>query len=270
METKTNIADQTSPEQIVFDRQIGKIHYLLDTQASRIHRRHTGDFSEAERQAFMQQVGLASRGQGPATIVPGDETAVELGHPSSASLNTVLWTYNQELIDAGMIHVLGPDLPDAVGQKLDYAQIVMLAIEQDAQINPFSLESNQYLSNRLPGYMVRLVPGRLWARISHQAISQGMDFRRLGQALIAAYMEDTKIVKAAEIVFVTSSADDVNSFKTIAAEARIIAGKNKKLVLVRDGEYECTDLDCDDCDEQEVCDDIRDILIIRRKSKPDK
>ena len=55
----------------------------------------------------------------------------------------------------------------------------------------------------------------------------------------------------------------------MASESKILLGKNKKLVLVGDGEYECTDLDCDDCDEQETCDDVRDIVILRRKRKKD-
>ena len=72
-------------------------------------------------------------------------------------------------------------------------------------------------------------------------------------------------VEAVEVVFVTSSEADVEALGPIAAEAKILAGRHKKLVLSPDGEVECTDLDCEDCDEQPVCDALRDVVVRRRR-----
>ncbi|MBW2527774.1 MAG: hypothetical protein JRI23_26575 [Deltaproteobacteria bacterium] len=46
-----------------------------------------------------------------------------------------------------------------------------------------------------------------------------------------------------------------------------MAGHHKKLSLGVDGELECSDLDCDSCDEQEVCDSLRDVIIKRRRRR---
>ncbi len=148
---------------------------------------------------------------------------------------------------------------------MDFAQIVMLEFEDDAQVDTFSLESTQYLSNRLPGYMVRMVPNRLWARISHEAIEKGLDFAALGRALIGAYLQDFEFVKAVEVVFITSGKEDVEKFRILSAESKVISSRNKKLELVGDGEYECIDFDCNHCDEQPVCDEIREMVSIRKK-----
>jgi hypothetical protein len=155
------------------------------------------------------------------------------------------------------------------GRKKVHAQVILIALGNPDNVDPFLLESTQYLSNRLPGFMVRTLPGRLWARISRDAIKSGMDFARLGGALIAAYRDDFPQISAVEVVFITIDENHVRALEPVAADAHIIMGKNKKLVLVGNGEYECSDLNCDDCEEQETCDEIRDIVILRRKRKKD-
>ena len=91
-----------------------------------------------------------------------------------------------------------------------------------------------------------------------------MTLKTVGSALIAAYTDDFQVIEGAEVVFVTSSSDDVNALSQISTEVNILAGRHKKLALGVDGEVECQDLNCDTCDEQPVCDSLRDIVIKRR------
>ncbi len=248
-----------------FDKQIKRVKNILGEWGNGVMRLHPPFNNRAELESFKQNIGLAQRQGGRPIIVPAEETAVELGHPRDASINLVLWTHNPELVEDKAIHLCGPDLDKAAGARLPYAQFILLALRDNFEADPFSLESAQFLSNRLPGYMVRIVPGRLWARVSKEALSNGLNFSTLGGALIAAYYDEFPGVEKTEVIFVTAGNDKVMNFSSVAAEARIITGANKKLTLVGEGEYECKDLDCDDCDEKELCDDIRDIVILRRK-----
>ncbi len=248
-----------------FDKQIKRVKSILEELGEGVRRLRAPFDTRAELEGFKQKVGLSQRQGGKPTIVMAEDTAVELGHPRDASVNLVLWTYNPDLVEDKVIHLCGPDLDKANGTRLPYAQLILLALRENFDADPFSLESTQFLSNRLPGYMVRMVPGRLWARVSRQALSDGLNFSILGGALIAAYYDDFPGVEKVEVAFVTAGNEKVTNFSSVAAEAKIITGHNKKLTLIGDGEYECNDLNCDDCDEKEVCDDIREIVILRRK-----
>lgn len=250
-----------------FDKQIKRLRTIVNEWGKEVKVYRAPFVDDEGRRAFMRRVEMGPRRGGRASIVPTEDCAVELGPPSRANVNMVLWTTDLSLVRDGEIRLLGDDMPKGNFASLPYAQVVVLGLKQLEDIDPFMLESTQFLSNRLKGFMVRTIPGRLWARVSKEAVAQGMDFARLGCALICAYREDFPLVCAVEVLFVTRSDEDVKALEPLSAEARIIMGKNKKLVLVGDGEYECTDLNCDDCEEQEVCDEVRDIVILRRRRK---
>jgi len=163
---------------------------------------------------------------------------------------------------------VGPDF-DALEQaeRRSFAQVVLVELAPGELPDPFELDSAQYLTNRLPGYMVRSVPGRLWARVSRRGRQQELGLQTIGQALIAAYVDDFSEVRGAEVVFVTASRAEVEALAPIAHEARILSGQHKKLALGADGEVECADLDCESCDERPLCDSLRDVVIQRRKMR---
>ena len=209
-----------------------------------------------------ERTGLVLTGRGAAEVILRGDTAVELGHPSVASRAAVLTTVAREL-EHGRIHRIGPDL--GVSPPRPFGQVVILRLREGIPVDPFDLENAAYLTNRLPGYMVRSVPGRLWVRVSHRALRRGLRLEVVGQALCAVYRARFEAVRAVEVVFVTSSDEDVLALSPLVAEAAVLSGRHKKLSLTADGEAECVDLDCERCDEKPVCDDLKDIAIKRRR-----
>jgi hypothetical protein len=251
---------------VEFDAQIKRVRELVTSGADQVRLFHAPFNDEEQRQSFDRHIGLSPRGGGRPSIVFADDCAVELGAPQQSSINLVLWTHDRSLVNDGEIRLIGPDMATGAGVSWPYAQVILLAWEGDNEIDPFALESTQLLSNRLPGFMVRAVPSRLWVRISHEAIKGGLCFHRLGGALISAYRQDYPAVRGVEVLFVTAGAR-VTDLEPVNAEARILMGKNMKLVLVGDGTYECTELNCDACEEKATCDAVRDIVILRRGSE---
>lgn len=251
---------------VEFDAQIKRVRQLVTSCAemSRLFRAPFDD--EEQRQRFDRNIGLAPRSGGRPAIVFADDCAVELGAPQQSSINLVLCTRDSSLVNDGEIRLIGPDMTAGAGVSWPYAQVILLSWEGDSELDPFALERTQLLSNRLPGFMVRAVPSRLWVRISREAIRGGLCFNRLGGALISAYRQDYPALRGVEVLFVTEEAR-VADLETVSAEARILMGKNMKLVLVGDGTYECTELDCDSCEEKATCDAVRDIVILRRGGK---
>ena len=212
--------------------------------------------------------GFSERRKGRPEVVLGEDVALELGHPSTASQVVVLLCHQPDLVRNGRISIVGPELEEMKsGGRHPFAQVVMLKVAPGQTPDPFEIDNTQYLMHRLPGYMVRSVPGRLWVRISKTGQAAGLTLETVGSALVAAYTHDFEEVEGAEVVFVTSSVSDVEALSLVSTEANILAGRHKKLALGVDGEVECQELNCETCDEQEVCDSLRDIVIKRRKKR---
>jgi hypothetical protein len=217
-------------------------------------------------QGFARRTGFAPRRRGRPEVVLGSDVAVELGHPSTASQSILLTTMVPGLVQPGRASLLGPDFERlTIAERRPFAQVVMLALKAGSAPDPFDLDSAQFLINRLPGYMVRAMPGRLWVRVSKAGRARGITLRTVAEALMAAFAGDFEEVEGVEIFFVTSSVADVEAFAPLALEASVISGRHKKLVLSPDGDLGCRELSCETCEEKPVCDDLREIVRERRR-----
>lgn len=214
--------------------------------------------------AVARAMGLLPKGRGKPEVVLAGDVAVELGAPSTASRAAVLMTKRADHICAGAVHRYGPEL-DAVarGSKLPFGQVIVVQVSPEVWPDPFALDNGQYLTHRLPGYMARSIPGRLWVRVSKSASARGLSLQSVGAALIATYLELEGVI-GVEVVFATRGAF-VDSLAPLCLEADVVAGRHRKLVLSEDGDLDCAELSCDECDEQPVCDGLRDMLAQRNK-----
>jgi len=214
---------------------------------------------------------LSRRGEGSTSVVVGEEVGAELGRPDTPSYAMVLTTFDRDIVEDGSVRCVGPDLDRATPDRgLPFAQVVILALEKGASPDPWELEADQYLTNRVQGYMARTVPGRLWVRIGRDLIDRGFRLATLGSVLLASYKMDFPGIVGAEALLVTRDNERVRSMDSIFAEHRVISGRNKKLELAENGVYECLDLDCEECDEKPVCDALKDVTIRYRKGKRSK
>ncbi len=218
--------------------------------------------------ALTGEFGFAAKNQGKPEVILSEDVYAELGHPATASRAMVLTTYDPDLVEHGRISLVGPDLAAMKpGVRGPFAQVVMVALDRQHMPDPFDLENTQYLMHRLPGYMVRSVPGRLWVRVGKKQQAAGLNLHVVGSALAQAFSDDFDGVLKAEVVFITSNNEDVAALEQVAAEAKILSGQHKKLALGVDGSIECSELNCEECDEKPVCDNLRDVVVQRRKLK---
>lgn len=186
-------------------------------------------------------------------IILKEDTFVELGNPKTASAALVLWTENPELVRDGKVTIVGPDIPEAKG-NLPFAQIIIAQTRDLEPKNYRLLSRNQYNLN-LEGYMLRAVPQhqRVWSRVSREAVEKGFTLETLGRALMLSLKENLPRAEAVEVIFVTSSTEDVKELGTITKEAWRIATPVKSTPS-----YDCTN-----CENKEVCDEIWKMLHLR-------
>ena len=206
-------------------------------------------------------------------IILQEDAAVELGNPSAASCAFVLWTADCSLVRDGKITLVGPDIPESVGASLPFAQVLLVGGAGLREQYHLVFEQHYAISSQIEGYMVRLAPQqqRMWTRVGRNVVNKGFSFRTLGQAILAIYKTQLPAIEAVELVFITSSKKDVEGLEPIAAQVRKarIDALSSRFARQDDGSYECTSTytDCTDCPDQNTCDDIRDLIRLRRKKR---
>ena len=159
-----------------------------------------------------------------------------------------------DLVNDGKITLAGPDIQESSGKTLPIGQVLIVAGNGLSDEHYMELEQCQHISNRLPGYMIRFVPRRMWSRVSKMAAEKGFSFEVLGRNLMAVYKSTMPLVQAIEVIFITSSDSDVNELKGF------VEGENRKSIQIIKERYGCTStVDCDECPYQPICERIREM-----------
>jgi len=202
------------------------------------------------------------------SIILRAETYAELGKPSAGSSAFVMWTSEPSLVRDGRVTLVGPDIQEPASGALPLGQVLIVGGRKLGKQEQPLLEQRQYLSNLLEGYMVKSSPGRIWARVAKRAAARGFDFEMLGKALIAIYKTELPKIESAEVLFVTSGKQEIQQLEAIAAQVRLL-GKAFHRDALRERGHEIIDCamgtDCASCAVKPDCDDIRDIVKIRKR-----
>jgi len=209
-------------------------------------------------------------GKGPESpsIILKEHAHLELGHPSVGSCSAALATADTSLITKGRVSLLGPDIDETEKDQLPFAQIVLASCMGDAVQIASNMDRILHRAAQSRAYMIRSVPNLIWARVSKEGARSGFSLHRLGCRLIASLREECDAITGSEVFFVTSCREDVAALSGIVETARGRLRQFGTYNPMPDGTYECqTALDCDDCEEQTVCNSIRDIIKIRKGSR---
>lgn len=200
-------------------------------------------------------------------IILRRDTYAELGKPSAGSSACVMWTTDPSLVRDGRVTLAGPDIRQAGSQSLPLGQVLIVGGSRIGKQEQSALEQKQYLSNLLEGYMVKSSPGRIWTRVSKGAVAKGFDFEMLGRALIAIYKTQLPKIEAVEVLFITSGKREIKQLEVIAAQVRLLGKAFRRDALRAKGHelIDCTmGTDCSSCEVKPDCDDIRDVVKIRK------
>lgn len=202
-------------------------------------------------------------------IILQSETFVELGNPNAGSCAIIFHTDNPSLIRDGKITLIGPDIQESPSSSLPFGQVIMVGgrglCDEDYQ----TLSQSQYVSDQIEGYMIRSAPELIWSRVGKDIAKKGFCFETLGRALMAILKSQMRKVQSAEVIFVTSSKEDVQQLNDIAIQVKKIARDIREKTWKAKGYdiLECTlGWDCKSCADKPVCDNIRELLRVRKKT----
>jgi CO dehydrogenase/acetyl-CoA synthase beta subunit len=251
----------------IYDAYIPKIaEYVTDLQAKGRQVREFRCPSDVSQllQGLPVRVGP---GASPGIILRSD-TFAEIGNPEAGSTALLLWTDNPSLVSDGKITLIGPDIPESPDASLPFAQVLIVGGPGLSDKDHQTLEHTQFVADRIEGYMIRSVAQVIWSRVNKDAAARGFRFETLGRALMSIFKTDVPKVQAMEILFVTSGKDDLEPLGTMGAQVNKIF----KSMLREDWKargfnvYECASgYDCKACPDQPVCDDIKEVIKVRKK-----
>lgn len=210
-------------------------------------------------------------------IILKEDTRLELGHPLVGSCSATLVTFDVGLVEDNIITLVGPEINETCETMLPFAQIIIGCLDNKLVSAPSSertseIEKTSSLMDRVAhvqaqteGYMIRSVPNLIWARVSNEAFDSGFSVQTIGIRIIHALKKRCENIIKCQIFFITSSKVDVKEIDDIVETARAKLRKLEKFEKNINGEYECTkEQDCGICPEQVVCDNIRDVIKIRK------
>lgn len=230
----------------MFDEQLRQVHGLRDEWEA----------GGALRRLDPSGGDTWPHGSGP---VLQEETALELGNPSLASLSLLLWS-SAGTCENGRISLVGPDITEALEEKsVPFARVVLVDGEFDDEYESYRRIRNAVYDTKLSGLSILSRPSKstLWCRVGNDAVEKRFSLSHLGAALLDAVME-VDGVRGAEILFVTSSAADVKRLAPIASSAQRVVDAMMKM-------YEEQNFDCETCEYQDICDTVMDLRKMRSK-----
>ncbi|HEY9159513.1 MAG TPA: hypothetical protein VIS94_00300 [Desulfomonilia bacterium] len=197
---------------------------------------------------------------GSRNIVLKDDTGLELGSPEMDSVSCLLWTQDKSLVEDGRITVIGRDFPECKDESLPFGKVVIAGVEGFNEDNAYERHKDMDFLRYdldLKGFMLRAASQfmREWCRISRDALQKGFSALILGSALMRLFRAQP-FVKSVEVIYLTSSTEDILRLREITTPAEmIIAAMNKMAVEM--------DFECDSCDYRTVCDDATQLKSMR-------
>jgi len=205
-------------------------------------------------------------------FVLNEDTAVELGGPRTTCTSFVMWTQDPGLLVDARVTLIGPDIPhlfESSRSPAAFGQAILIAGPLDSSGLQLQVEREQHTATGVPGYMARGTGTRIWSRVSREACNSGFSLGLLGLRMIS-HIRRVPSLKAVEIVFVTSCRQDVEELQRIGEQVTKLSHDLRRHRLRRadDGVYECqSDASCTACPDSEVCAEIRQILVIRKRTE---
>ncbi|MFA5375712.1 MAG: hypothetical protein WC455_08175 [Dehalococcoidia bacterium] len=203
-------------------------------------------------------------------ILRGD-TFVELGSPDVGAASFLLWTDDPSLVKSGRVTLIGPDIPDSEGASLPFGQVIIAAGKKLSSDKHEIIDRTQYVSDQIEGYMLKSMSRQMWSRVSKDAAAKGFSFETLGKALMTIFKSSVPDIEAVEVLFVTTSKEDLQPLEELGEQIREISKNMTKEIWKTKGyDIECfSTFDCASCPDSAVCDEIKEMVNVRKKTKGD-
>lgn len=207
-----------------------------------------------------------------AGVILGEDVVLDLGGKQHGSACALITVPDENKIANGKITLLGPDISEIVQPEIHFGMAIIIACKNLDSREVIRLHRRKNFSNEIEGAIQRFSPRKYWIRLSRLFHEKHLSFQHLGKAFMHLFSGDHgEAIKAIEIVIISDSREAVQQLANINESLKPSLSNLRKESISRytklrdDCDYEW---DCNVCNFQSVCEEIREIQKIR-ESKED-
>lgn len=204
-------------------------------------------------------------------IILQEETKLELGGINRKSFSLVYPIDKpnfKEFLKNGAITLIGPEIKDISTPSIDFGMIILIGGSEITEKDLEDLKRFNFISNGIEGFLIRSIPRRFWCRISSELLEKDFSFQILGNAIFYLYKQKFgSMIESMELFFVNSHSEIIDEYIRITSKIR---EQNNKRWAEKIEEWrkriDCDyDWGCEICPYQELCYDIKQVLVEREK-----
>lgn len=210
--------------------------------------------------------GSEWRDAGKNQIIFQQDTAYELGGGTYPAISSIALTDSTDFVPCDEVLLIGDDLPEIKGDT-PFARIALIRVNDETIGSGDALyqavrriEYARYHLNP-EGYMMRIsaFSHREAARVSAKALSDGLDFSKVGRLFIEEYKKKAQ-VEAVKLLFVTAPDFPYERLNAVME-------KSEKITTALDHIMKDVRMDCNTCSLKDVCEEVENLC---NKDFPDK
>ena len=199
-------------------------------------------------------------------FIGASDTLLELGHPAMVSICLGMVTERDGLIRENRVSVLGKELGELSPGRHSVAFLVLAETHDVKESTRRNLLGSLLSLNRISGVMARMSGGRLWLRLSRDAMVSGLSLETMGLLILRELKKDPDRFQKAEVILTASEKEAIDCLRNIADEMAEERSNRYREALVERMACE-TGLDCEECPESETCQVLKDAVVVAAKKK---
>ncbi|SFT63930.1 CO dehydrogenase/acetyl-CoA synthase complex beta subunit [Lachnospiraceae bacterium XBD2001] len=192
---------------------------------------------------------------GDHNLILRSDMAYELGGGTYPAVSAMAVTADTSFVEEDGVYLIGPNLGEITADT-PYARIALVRVDADGMGDGNALYNAirkiEYVRYHInpKGYMTRISAsnGREPVRVGKEALSEGLDFAKVGKLFLDKYHENPHI-QAVKLIFVTLPEFDYKSLGTLATQCESITGTIDHI-------FKNVMMDCKSCSLQQVCDEV--------------
>jgi len=206
------------------------------------------------------------RGDDSRTIIGAANTVLELGHPSTTSICLGMITEREDLVAGDGVVVMGDELYELPPGRHSFALIVLSKVVEATESSRRALSRKLSVCDRLSGVMARVALGKIWIRISQEALDRDVTLKVIGYQLLSEIRKEQETFGKTEVILIAAEKNHIEKLRPVTEKLARETRERYKTEIKERGECE-NGLDCDDCPENEICQILKDAVAVSRKKK---
>jgi CO dehydrogenase/acetyl-CoA synthase beta subunit len=204
-------------------------------------------------------------------VILDENLGLEIGSKEKPIVKTILISNDSKSIHNSRITLIGQEKPNIFSSTSTFGFLMLVAGGKIDDSHLRKIQKILSLSNSIEGIFEKRYGRDSWYQVSQHLIDKGLNFFHIGTILIELVrLEYKNEVDAIELLMTINNDQVFNYFKSLRDLTKIetIKQLQDKIKTIQKLRPDCDlDVECNVCDNREICDQIRDMIVKRNKMR---